>query len=158
MKIKGPWNEAQIRTYLEDTVIPARVAVLLPSGAPLVLSLWFLPRDGAIWCACNKKARVVELLREDPRCGFEIASEIPPYRGVRGQGEAFLDAPEGPAVLAALLARYRIAAGSRLGTMLTREAANDNEVAIRIVPDWMTSWDFSARMADAISPGIDPQP
>ncbi|MBM3346168.1 MAG: pyridoxamine 5'-phosphate oxidase family protein [Betaproteobacteria bacterium] len=150
MKIKGPWNASQIRSHLEASLIPARLAVLTPSGSPLVLSLWFLPRDGAIWCACNKRARVIDLLREDPRCGFEVASEIPPYRGVRGQGQAWLDAPEGPAVLEQLLARYRIAAGSRLAGMLRSESAN--EVAIRIVPDWMTSWDFSARMRDAFSP------
>lgn len=150
MKIKGPWTAQQVGSYLAETIIPARIAVLTPSGSPLVLSLWFLPRDGAIWCVCNKRARAIELLREDPRCGFEIASEIPPYRGVRGQGQAYLDAPEGPAMLELLLARYRIAAGSRLATMLRNESVN--EVAIRIVPDWMTSWDFSARMGDAFKP------
>lgn len=149
MKIKGPWTAQQIGSYLAETIIPARIAVLTPSGSPLVLSLWFLPRDGAIWCACNKRARAIELLREDPRCGFEIASEILPYRGVRGQGQAVLDSAEGPAVLAELLSRYRIHSGSKLATLLNKEAAN--EVAIRIDPDWMTSWDFSARMSDALA-------
>jgi hypothetical protein len=149
MKIKGPWTTQQVGSYLAETIIPARIAVLTPSGSPLVLSLWFLPRDGAIWCACNKRARAIELLREDPRCGFEIASEIPPYRGVRGQGKAVLDSAEGPAVLAELLSRYRIHSGSKLAMLLNKEAAN--EVAIRIDPDWMTSWDFSARMSDALA-------
>ena len=152
MKIRGPWSTQQLHAFLEKAIIPARVAVNTPAGAPLVLSLWFLPRDGAIWCACNKAARVVELLRENARCGFEIASEIPPYRGVRGQGTATLDAPGGAEVLAALLARYNIAASSRLATTLSKAAANDNEIAIRIDPAWMTSWDFSERMADAFSP------
>ena len=49
-------------------------------------------------------------------------------------------------------ARYNIAAGSRLATTLSKAAANDDEMAIRIDPVWMTSWDFSARMADAFSP------
>lgn len=148
MKFKGPWNESAVRQYLEATVIPARVAVNTPSGSPLVLSLWFLPRDGSIWCACNQRARVIEHLRRDPRCSFEIASEVPPYRGVRGQGKAVLDSTEGPAILGELLARYRIHSGSKLATLLSKEAAN--EVAIRIDPDWITSWDFSARMADAL--------
>ena len=150
MKLKGPWSDADVRRHLESTVIPARVAVNTPAGAPLVLSLWFLPRNGSIWCACNRRAKVVELLRRDPRCSFEIASEVPPYRGVRGQGKAVLDNAEGSAILAALLARYRIAPRSKLATMLNKEAAN--EVAIRIDPDWVTSWDFSARMADALAP------
>jgi hypothetical protein len=49
-------------------------------------------------------------------------------------------------VLADLLERYHIPSRSRLAKMLAREAAN--EVAIRIDPDWVTSWDFSARMSD----------
>ncbi len=152
MKIRGPWSEQQISTYLQESIIPARLAVNTPVGMPLVLSLWFLQRDGAIWCACNKAARVVTLLRENPRCGFEIASDIPPYRGVRGQGTVRLDAPGGAEVLAALLARYKIAPQSRLATTLSKAAASDNEIAICIDPAWMTSWDFSARMADAFVP------
>lgn len=148
MKIKGIWTIERVRQYLDETLIPARIAVLSPSGTPLVLSLWFMQRDGAIWCACNKRARVIELLQKNPRCGFEIASEMPPYRGVRGQGSAQLDVPGGAEVLTALLSRYQIAEGSRLDGMLRKEAAN--EVAIRIDPEWIMSWDFSTRMADAI--------
>lgn len=151
MKLKGPWDAARICQHLDEAVIPARLGVLTPAGVPLVVSLWFLPRDGAIWCACNRRARVIALLRRDPRCGFEIASEAPPYRGVRGQGTAQLDAPGGAEVLKALLARYRISPRSQLAGLLLKEADSANEVAIRIVPDWMTSWDFSARMKDAFS-------
>ena len=146
MKLKGPWTSTQITTFLADAIIPARIGVLTSDGAPLVLSLWFLHRDGAIWCACNKKARAIELLKKDPRCGFEVASELPPYRGVRGQGRAELDAPGGAQVLSDLLARYNISTHSKLAQMLAKDSAN--EVAIRIVPAWMTSWDFSARMND----------
>ena len=146
MKLKGPWNAGAINQFLAESVIPARIGVLTSNGAPLVLSLWFLHRDGAIWCACNKKARVIELLGKNPRCGFEIAAEAPPYRGVRGQGKAELDAPGGAQVLNELLARYNIPKHSKLAQLLAKETAN--EVAIRIVPDWMTSWDFSARMSD----------
>ena len=146
MKLKGPWNAGTVERFLADAVIPARIGVLAGNGAPLVLSLWFLHRDGAIWCACNKKARAIELLGKNPRCGFEIAAETPPYRGVRGQGTARLDAPGGAGVLTDLLERYRIPSQSRLAKMLAAEAIN--EVAIRIEPEWMTSWDFSARMSD----------
>ena len=149
MKIKGPWDAERIARFLDDSRIPARIGVLTSSGTPLVLSLWYLPRGGAIWCACNRRARVVELLKRDPRCGFEIASDQPPYRGVRGQGRAQLDPPGGAEVLSALLARYRISGRSQLAGILLEQAASGNEVAIRIDPDWMTSWDFSSRMHDA---------
>ncbi len=146
MKLKGPWNAGAVERFLAESVIPARIGVLTTNGVPLVLSLWFMHRDGAIWCACNKKARVIELLGKNPRCGFEIAAETPPYRGVRGQGRAELDAPGGAQMLNELLARYNIPMHSKLAQLLAKEAAN--EVAIRIVPEWVMSWDFSARMSD----------
>ena len=146
MKLKGPWNAGAVERFLAESVIPARIGVLTTNGVPLVLSLWFMHRDGAIWCASNKKARVIELLGRNPRCGFEIAAETPPYRGVRGQGRAELDAPGGALMLNELLARYNIPMHSKLAQLLAKEAAN--EVAIRIVPEWVMSWDFSARMSD----------
>jgi hypothetical protein len=43
----------------------------------------------------NGRARILEYLRVEPRCGFEVASDRPPYRGVRGQGVASLHPAEG---------------------------------------------------------------
>ena len=57
MKIRGQWSEQQISTYLQESIIPARVAVNTPVGMPLVLSLWFLQRDGA-----HPNVRGVEVL------------------------------------------------------------------------------------------------
>lgn len=147
MRIDGPWSAEQVAAHLEQAVIPLRLAVLGAAGAPLLLSLWFLPSEGALWCATSGKARVVHHLRRDPRCGFEVAADTPPYRGVRGQGRASLHAADGADILSRLLRRYRIAPDSRLARMLTARA--DQETAIRIDPDRVTSWDFSQRMAGA---------
>ena len=77
-----------------------------------------------------------------------MAADAPPYRGVRGRGDATVDPAQGAAVLARLLDRYGIPRESRLARMLTKHP--EREVAIRIAPDRMTSWDYSERMADAV--------
>lgn len=66
---------------------------------------------------------------------------------MRGQGVASLHPERGAEVLRRLLARYGVAPDSRLACSLLAHA--EREVAIRIAPEWMTSWDFAARMADA---------
>jgi hypothetical protein len=112
MHLQGPWSADEIGAFLQASVIPLRLGVVRPEGTPLVLSLWFVPQDGALCCATNREAYVEKLLRRKPRCAFEVAA---------------------------------IAPTSKLGRMLLARA--ENETAIQIVPDRMTSWDFTARMS-----------
>lgn len=124
--------------------MPVRLACLTASGWPLVLSLWFLYRHGALWCASRPGARVVEHLGRDARCGFEVAREAPPYRGVRGQARATVLRAAGGPLLGELIDRYLGARTSPLARRLLAGAAD--EVAIRVVPTRLTSWDYTARM------------
>lgn len=144
MKIKGPWSDAQIDRYLTTTVIPMRLSALGGNGWPVVLSLWFQWRNGAFWCASNPQSRIVQLLERDGRCGFEIAADAPPYRGVRGQGKATLDRDNGVAELRALIERYLGPEETSFSRWLIERSVG--EVAIRIDPIRMMSWDYSARM------------
>lgn len=147
--MSGCWTETQIAAFMHESHIPLRLAVNDSTGCPLVLSLWFLYDDGAIWCATQANARVIGLLAKDRRCGFEVAGDTPPYRGVRGKGSASLHPEHGGAVLKRLLDRYRIASDSKLASRLLSKI--DQEVAIRIAPDRFSSWDFSRRMKGAVA-------
>jgi len=138
------WSAPQIRQFLVQTEIPVRLACLADQGRPLLCSLWFLYDDDAIWCATPRSARLAGILARDPRCAFEIAGDLMPYRGVRGQGTATLSRAAGPAVLLRLIDRYLHSRDSGFARWLV--ARQDDEVAIRIDPDWLTSWDFSTRM------------
>ncbi len=144
------WNNQSIAGYLAESFIPLRLAATDSTGCPRVLSLWFLPDADALWCATQATAQVVRFLDQDPRCGFEVAGDTPPYRGVRGTGQASLHPERGEEVLRRLLERYRIAPNSPLATGLLAKA--DREVAIRIAPSRVSSWDFSVRMKGAVSP------
>lgn len=146
MKRKGPWKQVEIDRYLEDVRVPARIAVTGRRGRPIVVSAWFLWRDGAIWCASARSSAMVQALEADPRCGFEIAADAPPYCGVRGQGEAeILDG--GEALLRELYRRYGGHEDHEFGRWLLGRDAE--EVRIRIAPERMMSWDYRDRMAGA---------
>ncbi len=80
-----------IAAYLEAVRIPLRLSCLTTSGWPIVLSLWYLHEAGRLYCATLATARVVEYLRREPRCGFEVGADQPPYCGVRGQARAEID-------------------------------------------------------------------
>lgn len=138
------WDAEGIEDFLRDSLIPLRLACLSRSGSPLICSLWFLYDDDALWCATQENAHVARLLMRDASCGFEVAADKQPYRGVRGQGRVAMSVADGQQVLGRLIDRYLGTRDSRFAKwLLSRQA---NEVSIRIAPDWVTSWDYSKRM------------
>lgn len=143
------WSQPAVEQFLSDTVIPVRLAAVDADGVPIVMSLWFLFRDGAIWCATQQDARLVAMLRATPSVGFEIAGDQPPYFGVRGQGRVELSTADGGTTLESLIDRYLGDRESSLAQWLL--ARRDDEVAIRIRPEWITAWDYRERMQTAVA-------
>ena len=85
-------------------------------------------------------------LEADGQVGFEVAADLPPYRGVRGTGVASVSSHDVAAVLDALLDRYHAAASPSLAAWLRSRI--ESEVVIAIQPEVISSWDFTERMAD----------
>lgn len=148
VKLRGPWGGADIAAFLDETTIPVRLAVEDRAASPWVVSLWFLHDSGSLWCATNRHAKLVSYLRARPQCGFEVAGDTPPYRGIRGKGQATIVPERGAEILHRLLTRYGVSPQSMLARSLL--AKIDQEVAICITPTRITSWDFTNRMADAM--------
>lgn len=138
--------------FLEKIRIPLRLACKTESGWPMILSLWFIYIDGSLYCATRKKARVVKYLLENRDCAFEIAGDHPPYCGIRGQALASIDEERGVEILELLLDRYLGNRDNSLAENLLQNSAD--EIAIRLDPVNLFSWDFTTRMKDA-SPAMD---
>jgi hypothetical protein len=136
MTRKGPWSPERIERFLEEIRAPIRLACNGASGHPVLASLWFIPLDGKLWCATQRRASVVSHLSRDPRCAFEVSVESPPYRGVRGQGLATLHEDRGEEILRVLIDRYL-------------EDSTSRETGIAIEPQTLVSWDYRERMGDA---------
>lgn len=141
--------DGSIENYLQQTVIPLRLAAADGAGWPVVLSLWYLYEGGALFCATPRLAKVVDYLRSEPRCGFEVAGDQPPYCGVRGRALATIDEQRGLEILERLLVRYVGDIDNPLArSLLGRSVA---EVAIRLEPQGMSTWNFKERMAGAVA-------
>ena len=132
------------KEFLDKTRIPIRIACKMKNGWPTVVSLWYMHSEGRIYCATQKRAKIVDYLLIDNRCGFEIAEDLPPYCGIRGQAEARIDSSLGPEVLQKLLVRYLGDIENPLARKLL--AKRDSEVAIILEPSRIFTWDYSDRM------------
>ncbi len=146
VRISGPWSLKRAQEHLEGTRVPIRLACTNASGFPIVASLWYLYREGALWCATQLNAAVARFIDKDPRCGFEVAGDLPPYQGVRGWGRAWIVPDQGPMVLQVLIERYLGGRDVPLSRWLMSRA--ENEIAIRIDPECIVTWDYSDRMKE----------
>ena len=144
LSTSSAWSEDQVRDYLDTTVLPCRLASIDQNGFPQVTSMWFLQKNKFIYLSARSKSLICSRLKRNNKVGFEIAGENPPYSGVRGRGTATLINAVSEPVLEKLIEKYLISADSSLAKWLLSHP--QSESTIKIVPEWMTSWDYSSRM------------
>ena len=141
------------RAYLTATKIPLRLACTDRAGWPSIVSLWYLYQDGALYCATQADAKITTYLSQHPRCGYEIAGDEPPYCGIRGRASATILPAKGETILLQLLDRYVGGTDNALAKALL--ARRDSEVALRLVPESVHSWNYSDRMRTSVSTPLD---
>jgi len=137
----------EIEKFIPDSKIPIRVAFIKSTGLPAVISLWYVCNDGKIYCATQKTAKIVSYLQKNPACGFEIAADKPPYKGIRGEGTVRVLNETGAYVLDLLIDKYLGQKESTLSKFLRNNSKM--EVAIEITPQKVFNYDYSIRMKDA---------
>jgi Pyridoxamine 5'-phosphate oxidase len=146
-ELSGAWSKSEIVAFFDRTTVPLRLACNTPSGRLWMVSLWYVFEDGSLCCATGANADIVRLLRNDPTVAFEVSTNDPPYSGVRGNGTASVEQDPEKDLLGELLGRYLGGTDSRLARELLSDGRT--EVTVRIEPERLHSWDFTARMADA---------
>jgi len=142
--VDGDWTRERTEAFLESQAIPVRLACHTPAGGLWMLSLWYRYRDGRLECATGADAKVARYLRNDPAVAFEVSTNDPPYRGVRGSGTASLDPDEDKALLRSLLERYLGGTDTPIAERLL--APEREEIRISIDLERVYTWDFSDRM------------
>lgn len=144
VKSDSAFNPEQMAAFLTGAKIPMRLACNGSNGFPLVASHWYQFEDGLLYLAVHCNSHVAALLQRNPRCGFEIAADTVPYRGVRGQGTVTLGREGAGARLEGLILHYLGNTDSKLARWLLSRASE--EYVVCIAPIWITSWDYSPRM------------
>lgn len=160
MKRTGPWSVDETTRFLREATVPVRLACRTRDGGLWMLSLWYEWVDGddgpELCCATGADADVVRYLRADGGVAFEVSTNDPPYRGVRGRGTATVEPDEGKTLLRNLLERYLGGTDNELGEFLLDD--DREEVRIRISPERLHSWDFTDRMRDVTAEADAPTP
>ena len=129
-----------------EAITPLRFSCMTPSGFPSIISLWYLYKDGKIYCATQKNAKVISYIKENNKCAFEITTGQFPYKGIRGHGIVNLREDIAIETLNALIDRFIGNKESFLSRYLLKR--KDEEIAIEITPSRLFPWDYSNRMSN----------
>lgn len=140
----GPWSAQEASDFLQQCSYPLRLAVHHDDGYPHLLSLWYLWDAGAFHCVTHRQSRVVKWITANPRCGFELAPNQPPYYGLRGTGDISMRPLGSDDLLERLIDRYLGTRDSGLASWLI--ARRDEELILQLQPRSMASWDYRERM------------
>ena len=145
LSAKSAWDTPSIVHFLNDVTIPIRIAVN-KGDSPVICSLWYAfdAEAEAFMCVSHESSHLIELLKQNYRCAFEVAPNDPPYHGVRGQGRASLTRAGAGDALKALTERYLGDTNQELARWLLDRA--EQEYLIRLKPVWISSWDYGRRM------------
>ena len=130
IKITGPWDMQKIESYLDTCVVPLKLAIISARGWPVIASLWFFYEHGVIYCASKEKSKVVQLLKKNNKCAFEVSPDLghdPSGKTLENLHDRFLGNSKTP-----------------FKAWLMRGASE--EVIIRITPSNLMSWDYRNRM------------
>ncbi len=139
------WTNTEVEKFLSEQLIPVRLCCNGNDGYPLICSMWYAYDEQYLWCAVHESALLSKLLAKNNKVAFEVAPNDMPYRGVRGHGVAELVRADAAGVLSNLLQRYKVDSGSNLAKWLM--GRKDEEYAIKIKIEFITSWDFTERMS-----------
>lgn len=144
-RIRGPWTAAEIGAFLEQTRVPIRLSACGNDGYPRVVSLWFMPAGERLLCITHRDSALARLLQQEPRVGFEISPNDPPYYGLRGSGDCALTPLPERDTFARLIHRYLADDDQPLADWLL--SRSDAELLLTITPRHWFSWDYRRRMA-----------
>lgn len=135
-----------IDDIVTDKNIPIRLAFIKSNGMPAVISLWYVCIECKIYCATQRTAKIISFLQNNQTCGFEIAADKQPYKGVRGEGTVKILSEKGQEILDILITKYLGKKESTLSKFLRKNS--NTEVAMEITPQKLFNYDYSKRMKD----------
>ena len=141
---KSAWSKDEIFAYLDRADTPIRISCNDSDGYPVICSVWFVHRDGALWAASHRSSYIIKALRQNPRIGFEVATNDYPYHGVRGKADITLLEQDSENILEQVIEKYLQGSNTKLAEWLL--SRKQDEYAIKIDPIAINAWDYSQRM------------
>jgi len=135
----------EAETFLESKLV-LQIATIDEKGEPNIQPVWFYyDKDlGKLSVITSKFAKKTQNLRNSPTIYFSIDDENPPYKGVKGKGNAtILEDPNRIVVQAEKISmKYLGTLDHPAAKEMADRSKNGEGVLVEISPSFFSTWDF----------------
>ena len=140
----------EAETFLESR-LNLQVATIDEKGEPNIQPVWFYyDKDkGKLLILTSKSSKKTQNLTNRPTIYFSVDDENPPYKGVKGKGNATI--VEDPSIIVPQAEKISMKYLGTLDHPVAKEMAdrskNREGVLVEITPKFFSTWDFGRRQS-----------
>jgi PPOX class probable F420-dependent enzyme len=128
-----------------------QVATIDEKGEPNIQPVWFYydKDEGKLLILTSKSSKKTQNLTNRPTIYFSVDDENPPYKGVKGKGNATI--VEDPSIIVPQAEKISMKYLGTLDHPVAKEMAdrskNGEGVLVEITPKFFSTWDFGKRQS-----------
>ena len=143
----GALTRGEVKDFLINSRLNVHIGTIDEKGYPNIHPTWYY-FDGSsnnISIATSKNSKKVRNLKKNTSVYFCIDDPNPPYKGVRGRGNASVDEniDNNISITEKIMLKYLGTIEHQMARTLIEQVRNGDEVGIKIIPEYFSTWDYS---------------
>ena len=140
-------SESEIIKFLLDSKLNLHLGTIDPDRYPNIHPTWYIYDDtkDVILVETAKQSKKTSNLKKNDKIYFCIDDGNPPYKGIRGKGNARISSdPETNLPIAEkIMLKYLGSIDHPMAKILLENVRNGNSVILEIKPMYYSTWDYS---------------
>ena len=147
----APLTPGEVKEFLTNSRLNVHIGTIDEKGNPNIHPTWYYfdEYSNNIYIATSKNSKKVSNLKRNPSIYFCIDDPNPPYKGVRGKGDARINENinNNISIAEKIMLKYLGSLENQMAKTLIGLVSKGDEIAIEITPDYFSTWDYGKTRA-----------
>lgn len=143
----APLTPEEVIEFLINSRLNVHIGTIDAKGYPNIHPTWYYFDESSdnIYVATSKQSKKVNNLKRNPLIYFCIDDPNPPYKGVRGKGNARIseNINNNISISEKIMLKYLGSLEHQMARTLMMLVRKGDEVGIEITPQYFSTWDYS---------------
>ena len=143
----APLNANEVKEFLTNSRLNVHIATIDEKGFPNIHPTWYYFDESSnnIYIAISKHSKKVSNLKKNLYIYFCIDDPNPPYKGVRGKGNASIseNVDSNISIAEKIMLKYLGSLEHQMAKTLMELVRKGDEISIEIAPQYFSTWDYS---------------
>jgi PPOX class probable F420-dependent enzyme len=142
----APLTSGEVKEFLINSRLNVHIGTIDEKGNPNVHPTWYYFDESSnnIYVATSKHSKKVNNLRRNPSIYYCVDDPNPPYKGVRGKGNATIseNINNNATIAEKIILKYLGSLEGQMAKKLMELVRKGDEISIEITPDYFSTWDY----------------